>query len=228
VYADQRRDAEAECELDDLGELPFEVQSKLLRAIQEKEIERVGGRDTIKTDVRIIAATNRNLVQEIADGNFRLDLYYRLNVFPITLPPLRERKQDIPALAEHFLNIFGQHSGRKKLMLTDAAMKQLYDYNWPGNIRELQHLVERHALLAKAPVIESFEMPEPLPITTFSSNQDTEIKSFDDMDRDHIISALKKSNGKVSGRRGAGELLKLPPTTLRSKMKRLGITWPVK
>jgi transcriptional regulator with GAF, ATPase, and Fis domain len=213
--------------LDEIGELPVEVQSKLLRAIQEKEIERVGGRATIRTDVRIIAATNRNLLQEIADGNFRLDLYYRLNVFPITLAPLRERRQDIPTLANHFLKIFCHSSGGKEVTISEAAMKQLYAYDWPGNIRELQHLIERHVLLAKKSVIESFEMPEPLPMARFALAPDSEIKSFDEMDKEHIISALRKSNGKIAGQGGAGELLKLRPTTLRSKMKRLGITWPV-
>jgi len=214
--------------LDEIGELPVEVQSKLLRAIQEKEIERVGGRTTIRTDVRIIAATNRNLLQEIADGNFRLDLYYRLNVFPITLAPLRERKRDIPALANHFLKSFGKTSGGKDVTLSEAAMKQLHNYHWPGNIRELQHLIERHVLLAKKPVIDSFEMPEPLPMARFSQGPGPEIKSFDEMDKEHIIFALRRCNGKVSGQGGACELLKLPPTTLRSKMKRLGITWPIK
>ncbi|GGA97800.1 sigma 54-interacting transcriptional regulator [Puia dinghuensis] len=214
--------------LDEIGELPVEVQSKLLRAIQEKEIERVGGRTTIKTDVRIIAATNRNLLQEIADGNFRLDLYYRLNVFPITIAPLRERKEDIPALAKHFVKIFGLSSGGKEVTISESAMEQLYAYDWPGNIRELQHLIERHVLLAKRSVIDSFEMPEPLPMARFSLSSDSQIKSFDEMDKEHIICALRKCNGKIAGQGGAGELLKLRPTTLRSKMKRLGITWPVK
>jgi DNA-binding NtrC family response regulator len=214
--------------LDEIGELPLEVQSKLLRAIQEKEIERVGGRTTITVDVRIIAATNRNLLQEIADGNFRLDLYYRLNVFPITLVPLRERKQDIPALVMHFLKGFGKTSERGDITISAAAMKQLHNYDWPGNIRELQHLIERHVLLAKRSVIDSFEMPEPLPVARFSTGSFSGIKTFDEMDKEHIISALKKCNGKVSGQGGAGDLLKLRPTTLRSKMKRLGITWPVK
>ncbi|HEY2648175.1 MAG TPA: sigma 54-interacting transcriptional regulator [Puia sp.] len=214
--------------LDEIGELPMEVQSKLLRAIQEKEIERVGGRITIKTDVRIIAATNRNLLQEIADGNFRLDLYYRLNVFPITLAPLRERQQDIPVLAKYFLKYFGDRSGKTELTLSESAVKQLCNYTWPGNIRELQHLIERHVLLAKRTVIDRFEMPESFPIASISSGLNTELKSFDEMDKEHIISALRKSNGKISGRGSAGELLKLHPTTLRSKMKRLGIAWPVK
>ena len=209
--------------LDEVAELPVGVQSKLLRAIQEKEIERVGGRTSIKVDVRIVAATNRNLVQEIADGNFRLDLYYRLNVFPIKLSSLRDRKQDIPALAEHFLNIFCKRSGREKLFLSEVAMKQLQNYTWPGNIRELQNLIERHVLLARGPVINSFIMPEPLPATGTLPHPEPEVKPFKEMDRDHIILALKKSNGKVAGKGGAGELLKLPPTTLRSKMKRLGI-----
>jgi DNA-binding NtrC family response regulator len=213
--------------LDEIGELPVEVQSKLLRAIQEKEIERVGGRTTIKTDVRIVAATNRNLLQEIADGNFRLDLYYRLNVFPITLVPLRERKQDIPALANHFLKVYSNIPGRSDITISASAMQQLYNYSWPGNIRELQHLIERHVLMAKKSMIESFEMPEPLPNARFSSVSDSELKPFDEMDKDHIVSALRKCNGKVAGQGGAGELLNLRPTTLRSKMKRLGITWPL-
>jgi len=213
--------------LDEIGELPVEVQSKLLRAIQEKEIERVGGRTTITTDVRIIAATNRNLLQEIADGNFRLDLYYRLNVFPITLAPLRERKQDIAALANHFLTIFGKTSRRQDITLTEAAMKQLHNYDWPGNIRELEHVIERHIVLAKKSVIDFFEMPEPMLVPSFFTSVGAEIKSFDEMDKAHIISALRRCNGKVSGEGSAGALLKLRPTTLRSKMKRLGITWPM-
>jgi DNA-binding NtrC family response regulator len=213
--------------LDEIGELPVEVQSKLLRAIQEKEIERVGGRTTIKTDVRIIAATNRNLLQEIADGNFRLDLYYRLNVFPITLVPLRERKQDIPALANHFLKVYSKMPGRNDITISATALQQLHNYNWPGNIRELQHLIERHILMARKSVIDSFEMPEPLPNARFSSVSSSVLKPFDEMDKDHIVSALRKCNGKVAGQGGAGELLNLRPTTLRSKMKRLGITWPL-
>ena len=213
--------------LDEIGELPVEVQSKLLRALQEKEIERVGGRATIKTDVRIIAATNRNLLKEIAAGRFRMDLYYRINVFPIYLPPLRERREDISALANYFLKYFGNNIRSEPMSLSAAALKQLEDYNWPGNIRELQHLIERHVLQSKSSRIETFDMPDQIPGNELLPPIEPEIKTYIEMDREHIISALKKTNGKVSGRGGAAELLQLRPTTLTSKMKRLGITWPI-
>jgi DNA-binding NtrC family response regulator len=210
--------------LDEIGELPVETQSKLLRAIQEKEIERVGGRATISTDVRIITATNRNLLKEIAAGRFRMDLYYRINVFPIYLPPLRERREDIPALADYFLKYYSNNIRSEPMSLSAAALQQLVDYCWPGNIRELQHLIERHVLQSRSSLIEAFEMPEQFPVEQFSLNPDAEIKSFAEMDRQHIIFVLKKCNGKISGRGGAAELLKLKPTTLQSKMKRLGIS----
>ena len=213
--------------LDEIGELPVEVQSKLLRAIQEKEIERVGGRTTIKTNVRIITATNRNLLREIAAGRFRMDLYYRINVFPISLRPLRERREDIPALANHFLRSYGSNVRSEPMSLSAAALKQLENYSWPGNIRELQHLIERHVLQSRSDRIEAFEMPDQIPGNEFLPAIEPEIKSYLEMDRENIISALKKSNGKVSGRGGAAELLQLRPTTLASKMKRLGITWPL-
>jgi transcriptional regulator with GAF, ATPase, and Fis domain/DNA-binding response OmpR family regulator len=214
--------------LDEIGELPIETQSKLLRAIQEKEIERVGGRATIKTDVRIITATNRNLLKEIAAGRFRMDLYYRINVFPIYLPPLRERREDIPALTDYFLRYYSSNIRSEPMSLSIAALKQLIDYSWPGNIRELQHLMERHVLQSRSSRIESLEMPEQIPGSEFVPTIEPEVKSYIEMDREHIICALKKSNGKVSGRGGAAELLKLRPTTLTSKMKRLGITWPIR
>ena len=213
--------------LDEIGELPVEIQSKLLRAIQEKEIERVGGRATIKTDVRIITATNRNLLKEIAAGRFRMDLYYRINVFPIYLPPLRERREDIPALANYFLTYYSSNIRPGPMSLSAAALNQLINYSWPGNIRELQHLVERHVLQSRSDRIEVFEMPEQMPGSEFLPAIGPEVKSYVEMDREHIISALKKSNGKVSGRGGAAELLQLRPTTLTSKMKRLGIRWPI-
>jgi len=212
--------------LDEIGELPPEIQSKLLRAIQEKEIERVGARATIPTDVRIVAATNRNLLTEIAEGRFRLDLYYRINVFPIKLAPLRERREDIEALVSHFLQVYGEQVHRMKTIVTAEAIKQLENYDWPGNIRELQHLIERHVLESRTGIIDRFEMPEPIPLLQLPSTE-KELKSFAEIDRDHIIAALKKSNGKISGRGGAAQLLKLPPTTLNSKIKRLGVKWPI-
>jgi transcriptional regulator with GAF, ATPase, and Fis domain/AmiR/NasT family two-component response regulator len=212
--------------LDEIGELPMEVQTKLLRAIQEKEIERVGGRSIIKVDVRIITATNRNLLSEIANGRFRLDLYYRINVYPIKLAPLRERREDIPILSAYFLQMYGSSINRGSLTISPAAMQQLEEYAWPGNVRELQHLIERHVLECRTGVIEWFEMPEAIPIPNFVVNVEKEISSFAIINRDHILSALKRSNGKISGKGGAAELLRLPPSTLSSKIKRLGIQWP--
>jgi transcriptional regulator with GAF, ATPase, and Fis domain/response regulator of citrate/malate metabolism len=211
--------------LDEIGELPMDVQTKLLRAIQEKEIERVGGRTTIQVDVRIITATNRNLLNEIANGRFRLDLYYRINVYPIKLAPLRERREDISILAAYFLQMYGSNINRGAMTIAPAAMEQLVEYAWPGNIRELQHLIERHVLECKSAVIEWFEMPEAIPLPDHVAAA-MEIRPFAVMDRDHILTALRRCNGKISGKGGAAEMLRLPPSTLSSKMKRLGIQWP--
>ncbi|MDJ1483023.1 sigma-54 dependent transcriptional regulator [Cytophagaceae bacterium YF14B1] len=207
--------------LDEIGELQPECQIKLLRVLQEKEIERLGGETTIKVDVRIIAATNRNLEKEVAEGRFRLDLYYRLNVFPITLPPLRERKEDIEALAIYFLEKFSAKTGKRVDTISPQAMNQLKSYSWPGNIRELEHLMERSVLLATGSRIEEV----PLPSVSFlpSQEQPTHIKTMDEMERDHILNALKICGGKVFGPGGAAEILNLPPATLYSKMKKLGI-----
>lgn len=209
--------------LDEIGEMPFEVQSKLLRVIQEKELERVGGRTTIKVDVRIVAATNRDLYKEVAAGKFRIDLYYRINVFPITLAPLRERKEDIPVLAAYFLKKHAGQSGSEK-KLSPGAMQTLMHYSWPGNIRELQHLIERHALLSPSAIINNIDLPAD-DITAPQADAVADFQSIADIDKAHIIAALTKCNGKVSGKGGAAELLKIPSTTLASKMKRLGITW---
>jgi len=212
--------------LDEIGELPMEVQTKLLRAIQEKEIERVGGKGVIPVDVRIISATSRNLLQEIGMGRFRLDLYYRINVYPIKLAPLRERREDIPILANYFLQMYGSSVNRGVLTIAPAAMRQLEEYSWPGNIRELQHFIERHVLDCRTDVIEWFEMPEAISFQADGGHMENEIKSYGMMDRDHILAALRKCNGKISGKGGAAALLQLPPSTLSSKIKRLGIQWP--
>jgi two-component system response regulator HydG len=207
--------------LDEIGELPLDSQVKLLRVLQEKEIERLGGNKIIKVNVRIVAATNRSLEKEVAEGRFRLDLYYRLNVFPIGLPPLRERKEDIGLLADFFLQKYVTASRRAITSISESALDQLYHYSWPGNIRELEHLIERTVLLTKTAEIESFDLPKPSE-TSFVQNQD-QLKSMEDMERDHIMNALHHCNGKVSGSGGAAELLKIQPQTLYSKMKKLGI-----
>jgi transcriptional regulator with GAF, ATPase, and Fis domain/CheY-like chemotaxis protein len=211
--------------LDEIGEIPLEVQSKLLRVLQEKELERIGGLTTIKIDVRIIAATNRNLYQEVAAGKFRIDLYYRINVFPLKLPPLRERPEDIPLLVNYFL-LKNVHVSGHKLKQFSPDMKQLLmHYSWPGNIRELQHLIERHILITPGDIISSVEFPEEVVTTDIKEVDNANFKTIADLDRTHILAVLKKCNGKVSGKGGAAEILKIPSTTLTSKMKKLGITW---
>jgi len=211
--------------LDEIGEIPLEIQSKLLRVLQEKELERIGGRTTIKIDVRIIAATNRNLYQEVAAGKFRIDLYYRINVFPLKLPALRERQEDIPLLADYFLRKNAHLSANKVKQFAPDMMQMLVQYPWPGNIRELQHLIERHILITPADIISSVEFPEEITATDIKENQEESFKTIADLDRTHILAVLKKCNGKVSGKGGAAEILKIPSTTLTSKMKKLGITW---
>jgi transcriptional regulator with GAF, ATPase, and Fis domain len=209
--------------LDEIGELPLDAQVKLLRVLQEKEIERIGGDQTIKVDVRIIAATNRSLEREVAEGRFRLDLYYRLNVFPVELPPLRERKEDISQLAEHFLKKFNTATGRNITGFTPKALEQLLQYNWPGNIRELEHLIERSTLLATGDQISEVNLPVNTALPASQSGETGGLQSLEDMERNHIMQALQTCGGKVFGPGGAAEILKIPPTTLYSKMKKLGI-----
>jgi two-component system response regulator HydG len=207
--------------LDEIGELPLDSQVKLLRVLQEKEIQRLGGNKTIKINVRVVAATNRSLEKEVAEGRFRLDLYYRLNVFPIQLPTLKERKEDIEALADYFLKKYAASSRKNVSSISVAALNQLKNYDWPGNIRELEHLIERNVLLAKTSEIEKFDLP------STNSNplefNNGKMKSMEEMEKEHIMNALQICDGKVSGPGGAAELLKMQPQTLYSKMKKLGI-----
>jgi len=209
--------------LDEIGEMPIDLQVKLLRALQEKEIERVGGRGTIKTDVRIIAATNRDLEREVAEGRFRNDLFYRLNVFPITLPPLRERIEDIPVLATHFLQKFTKSTGKKINTIATRAMEDLVNYSWPGNVRELEHLIERSVLMTNGNVIRDLHLPSLSRIKQQDANNESRIKTFEENERDHIIKVLTKCKGKVYGRGGAAEALGLNVATLNSKIKKLKI-----
>jgi two-component system, NtrC family, response regulator HydG len=209
--------------LDEIGEMPLETQVKLLRILQEKEIERVGGKNTIKIDVRVIAATNRDLEKEIAEGRFRMDLYYRLNVFPITLPPLRQRKEDIPLLALHFAR---QHARNNDIPVKDIsvdAMAKLVHYDWPGNIRELENLMERSVLLARENTIKDVMIPDAVKKTEARTQISERMKTIEENERDHIIAALRKCNGKISGDGGAAELLDIHVSTLNSKIKRHGI-----
>ncbi|PJJ85029.1 sigma 54-interacting transcriptional regulator [Mucilaginibacter auburnensis] len=209
--------------LDEIGELPLESQSKLLRVLQEREIERIGGRTTIKTDVRIIAATNRNLEKEVADGRFRLDLFYRINVFPIVMPPLRERTEDIPDLAKYFLNIYARKTGKVVRGIAPQVLDSMKNYHWPGNIRELENLIERNVLLTRDDMINSMALPTQLEQNVNAVVTEQKIITMSEGERAHIIAALRKCNGKIWGEGGAASLLNLPPTTLNSKMKKLGI-----
>ncbi|SEO12336.1 Transcriptional regulator containing GAF, AAA-type ATPase, and DNA-binding Fis domains [Mucilaginibacter gossypiicola] len=210
--------------LDEIGEMPFDLQSKLLRALQEREIERIGGKDVIKVDVRIIVATNRRLEKEMEEGRFRSDLYYRLNIFPIEIPPLRQRKEDIFLLATHFINRFAKKAGRKIKMISKKALLDMQSYDWPGNVREMEHLIERSILLSEGNTLKTIHLPT-LRIKTPSSTEkkEFEVKTIDENERIHIIEMLKYCNGRVGGFRGAAELLDVPASTLFSKMKKLGI-----
>ncbi|MHC0442781.1 sigma-54-dependent Fis family transcriptional regulator [Flavobacterium sp. 3-210] len=209
--------------LDEIGEMPLELQVKLLRALQEKEIERLGGKTTIQVDVRIIAATNRNLEKMMDEGTFRSDLYYRLNIFPINLPPLRDRKEDIPALASHFIKRFSKKTGKAISSLSNKALQDMIQYNWPGNVRELEHLMERSVLLAQGDTIKGILLPSKNNPAIVKEDDTLEIKTMDDYERSYIMKILKYTGGRIAGYGGAAELLGIPPTTLHSRMKRLGI-----
>lgn len=209
--------------LDEIGDMPPDLQVKLLRVLQEKEIERIGGNGVLKVNVRIIAATNRNLEKEIAEGRFRLDLYYRLHVFPIMLSALRERREDIPLLVKHFIRLYAAATGKLVEDVSPAVLKQLMDYNWPGNVRELQNLIERSVLMARDQVINEVSLPASSQKETIVVTKETDIKTIVELEREHILTVLKKCNHKISGPGGAAELLNLPPSTLASKMKKLGI-----
>jgi len=209
--------------LDEIGELPLDAQVKLLRVLQEKEIERVGGDTTVKVDVRIVAATNRNLEHEVAEGRFRLDLYYRLNVFPIELPPLRDRIEDVISLADYFLKKFNIKARKQLTGFSNSALQELRKYNWPGNIRELEHLIERSTLLATGTEITHIDLPAAIPTAQTNTSSGGGVKSLEEMEREHILHALNTCGGKVFGPGGAAELLKIPATSLYSKMKKLGI-----
>ena len=209
--------------LDEIGEMPVDLQVKFLRVLQEKEIEPIGGNAPVKIDVRVIAATNRNLEREVAEGRFRLDLYYRLNVFPITLPPLRDRIEDIPALVSHFISVYNHKSGKMIDGLSEKALKNIMTYDWPGNIRQLEHLIERSVLVTKGNIIEDLPLPSASKEITAPPTQVFSIKTIHENERDYIIQVLKKCGGKIWGAGGAAEVLNLPPSTLKSKMKKLGI-----
>jgi DNA-binding NtrC family response regulator len=206
--------------LDEIGEIPLELQSKLLRALQEQELERVGGNRTIKVDVRIIAATNRDLKTMVDEGRFRADLYYRLNVFPLNVPPLRERREDIPLLSRYFVQKYAHRMGRKIEIIPTHVLDGLMNYDWPGNIRELQNVIERSVVLSNGPDLH-VAMPEmsrsaPIALQDRASN-------VSDADRARILQVLKEAKGQVGGPDGAAARLGLKRTTLQSRMRKYNI-----
>jgi transcriptional regulator with GAF, ATPase, and Fis domain len=216
--------------LDEVGEIPLELQAKLLRVLQEGELERVGEERTRKVNVRLIAATNRDLRAEAEAGRFRQDLYYRLSVFPVELPPLRKRVEDIPLLAEHFLALAARKLGRPKPRLTLASVQQLQRYHWPGNVRELQHVIERAVITADGARL-TIDLPvgagePPRELATPVTSADTVLTDAEmrRLESDNIRRALRRAGGKVSGAGGAAELLGIKPTTLASRIKALGLS----
>jgi transcriptional regulator with GAF, ATPase, and Fis domain len=217
--------------LDEVGEIPLDLQSKLLRVLQEGELERIGEERTRTVNVRIIAATNRNLREESQAARFRQDLYYRLSVFPIELPPLRERPEDIPVLAEHFLQKFARQVGKKTPRLTLANVNLLQRYSWPGNIRELQHVLERAAILShdgklKLELDIDSTVSKSTSVSKASHEGTEKIMTIDELkvlERENIRRALSVTAGRIYGQGGAAELLGMRPTTLASRIKSLEI-----
>ena len=205
--------------LDEIGDLPLELQPKLLRVLQEREFERLGSGRTQQVDVRVIAATNQDLQRMVREGKFRADLYYRLNVFPIEVPPLRDRPEDIPVLASHFVRKFAERHSKPVDQIPFDLMQAMMSYDWPGNIRELQNLIERSVIMSSSAVLRSFA-PELNRTTPRAPSRGMLV----DAERAHILAALEGTGWKVGGRNGAAARLGLPRTTLVSKMQKLGIT----
>ncbi len=222
--------------LDEVGELPLDLQAKLLRVLEEGEFDRLGGIHTIKVDVRVIAATNRNLEEAVRRGLFRSDLYYRLNIFPITLPPLRERKGDIPILVTHLVRQLSQKLGKTIEAVPQETMAKLRNYPWPGNVRELRNVIERAVIITQGPILrliddldsQAFELGlqkhTPRPEVFVDAGLPGE--TFEQTEYNLILRTLKTVHWKLEGPGGAAELLNLHPSTLRSKMRKLGIERP--
>jgi formate hydrogenlyase transcriptional activator len=212
--------------LDEVGDIPPELQPKLLRALQEQEFERLGSTRTLRVDVRLVAATNRDLAGMVADGRFRSDLYYRLNVFPVVLPPLRERREDIPMLARHFTQRFARRMGRRIQSIPSSVVNALARYPWPGNIREMQNVIERAVILSRGPeleipVSEFKQQTKAVPVALPSS-----FSTLEEAEREHILRVLGETNWIIGGSAGAASRLGMKRTTLQSKMRKLGIARP--
>ena len=223
--------------LDEVGELPLETQVKLLRVLQEQEFDPVGSSQTMSVDVRVIAATNRDLQAAVDAGRFRADLFYRLNVFPLAAPPLRERRGDLPQLAMFFLAQYSKRFGKRVATISPETMARLAAYDWPGNIRELQNVIERAVVLAPGSVLEvDDDVLRPVSRGTERTASATSpagarpdaglAETLEELERTQIVAALQRSGGVIEGARGAAELLKMHPNTLRSRMEKLGIRRP--
>jgi transcriptional regulator with GAF, ATPase, and Fis domain len=207
--------------LDEIGELPADAQAKLLRVLQEREFDRVGGSAPIRVDVRVLAATNRDLLKAVREKTFREDLYYRLSVFPLQLPPLRDRRADIPPLALFLVNKFASRIGKQIDGVGNETMGRLLAYAWPGNVRELENIIERAVILANGTILEIDPNILSLAHSTADASQELTLEG---MERDHIVKVLKQTNWVIDGPRGAAKILNLHPNTLRSRMKKLGIS----
>ncbi len=206
--------------LDELAELPLELQAKLLRVLQEGEIERLGDSKTIKINVRIIAATHRDLKQMVSEKTFREDLYYRLSVFPLTLPPLRDRQHDISLLVQWFISKYAQKMGKQINHIPQTVMDNLLSYNWPGNVRELENVIERAVILSPNQTLQISELQNP---QNNARDDGKPLRSLADMEKAHIINVLESTLWLISGEQGAASILEMHPNTLRSRMSKLGI-----
>jgi formate hydrogenlyase transcriptional activator len=211
--------------LDEVEDIPLELQSKLLRVLQEQEFERLGSSRTQRVDVRVVAATNTDLAELVAERKFRNDLYYRLNVFPITVPPLRERPEDIPLLVHFFANRFAQQMKKKIESVSKETMAALVSYNWPGNIRELQNLVERGVILSRSPTLE-IPLTELKRSTRLPGSQSNSSTTLESVERDHILRVLSETRWVIGGPSGAAARLGMNRTTLNHRMRKLGISRP--
>lgn len=212
--------------LDEIGELPLELQPKLLRVLQEQEFERLGGSRTIRVDVRVVAATNRDLFQMVEERQFRADLFYRLNVFPIMLPALRDRREDIPLLARHFVRELAWRMGKEIPHLTDEVLAALRAHSWPGNVRELQNILERAMIMSSGPLLQLSRSELGYPVQPVQPDRPSVVRTLADAQREHITEALRQAGGVIGGRDGAAARMGLPRTTLLYRMQKLGVTTP--
>jgi transcriptional regulator with PAS, ATPase and Fis domain len=206
--------------LDEISEIPIDLQAKLLRVLQDGEFELLGNSKTLRADVRIIAASNRNLEKEVKNGSFRQDLLYRINVFPFTIPPLRHRKEDIPLLVNWFVKKYNREMGRTITSIPNSLIKHLQGYDWPGNVRELENVIERAMITSKNSVLK---LTDKLTLTGQAKNRGNKSQRLADVEREHITAILGKTHWKIEGKQGAAQILGLAPSTLRDRMKKLGI-----